>query len=332
MDKKEVVVSVIVPVYNVERYLEKCVDSIMRQTYKKIEIILVDDGSTDKSGMICDKLALMDSRIRVIHKSNGGLSDARNVGLDICTGEYVSFIDSDDYISEYFYEIFMNIFLDKNCDIITLKRGTDFWSGESIPDLAKNNTDYRVSYMTSQKALEMMLYQNIVTGVPFKVCRKKVWNNIRFPYGYLYEDVATTYKLFLESENCAVVEGDLYAYRRRKDSIIRQDFSEKKMVCLKIFDQLISDSNLIDCGLKLAAESRAYAMTYSVFLQVPSKDKEIKEKIWKKLKLVQKDIMFDKSPMVRRKNKYAAWISFIFGMEISYYIGRKFGQKGSMKG
>lgn len=324
-------ISVIVPVYNVEKYLKKCVNSIIQQTYKKLEIILVDDGSTDNSGVMCDEFALKDNRIQVIHKSNGGLSDARNTGLDVCKGEYISFIDSDDYISEYFYEIFMKIFLEKNCDIITLKKGTDFWDKESIPNLVKSNSDYKVSYMPSKKALEMMLYQNIVTGAPFKVCKRNVWDNIRFPYGYLYEDVATTYKLFLVSKKCAVIDADLYAYRKRKDSIIRQSFNEKKMVCLKIFDQLISDSNLIDNGLKLAAESRVYAMTYSVFLQVPKKNTNIKEKIWKKLKSVQKDIMFDKSPLIRKKNKYAAWISYIFGMEISYYIGRKFGQKGSMR-
>lgn len=324
-------ISVIVPVYNVERYLEKCVNSIIQQSYENIEIILVDDGSTDRSGKICDELSLKDNRIQVIHKSNGGLSDARNAGLAVCTGEYISFIDSDDYISEYFYEMFMKIFSEKNCDIIALKKGTDFWDGESVPDLAKNSSDYKVSYMPSKKALEMMLYQNIATGAPFKVCRKNVWDNIRFPYGYLYEDVATTYKLFFESPNCAIIDADIYAYRRRKDSIIRQEFNEKKMVCLNIFDQLISDNKLLDNGLMRAAESRVYAMTYSVFLQVPFKNTRVKEKLWKKLKSIQKDIMFDKSPMIREKNKYAAWISYVFGMEVSYYIGRKFGQKGSMK-
>lgn len=98
-------ISVIVPVFNVAQYLEQCLDSIIGQTYENLEIILVDDGSTDSSGSICDSYKNVDSRIKVIHKKNGGLSDARNVGLDNCKGDYISFVDSDDYLSPYFYEI-----------------------------------------------------------------------------------------------------------------------------------------------------------------------------------------------------------------------------------
>ena len=100
-----------------EKYLPKCIESIINQTYKNLEIILVDDGSPDNCGEICDKYALKDSRIKVIHKENGGLSDARNAGLDIATGDYVSFIDSDDYIHEKFYEILLNLITSNNADI-----------------------------------------------------------------------------------------------------------------------------------------------------------------------------------------------------------------------
>ena len=101
-------ISVIIPVYNVEKYLKRCLDSVINQTYKNLEIILIDDGSTDKSGNICDEYAAKDKRIIVIHKENGGLSDARNKGLDICTGDYISFIDSDDWIENGFYEYVVN--------------------------------------------------------------------------------------------------------------------------------------------------------------------------------------------------------------------------------
>ena len=99
-----VMLSIIVPVYNVEKYIGKCIESIVNQTYKDLEIILVDDGSTDNSGKICDEWARKDKRIKVIHKKNGGLSDARNAGLDICTGDYIGFVDSDDYIELNMYE------------------------------------------------------------------------------------------------------------------------------------------------------------------------------------------------------------------------------------
>lgn len=322
-------ISVVVPVYNVMNYLKQCLDSIMQQTYTNLEIILVDDGSTDQGGSICDSYKEKDSRITVIHKRNGGLSDARNAGLNICKGDYISFVDSDDYLSPYFYEILMGVAEKKNCDIVALKGGTSFWDGEEDPILAKNKEKFSVYYSNSHDVLERMLYQEIATGAQFKVYKKEVFDNIRFPVGYLYEDVATTYKPFFNAKECAIVEADIYAYRKRRDSIIRQSFSPKKMICLDIFDQLVNDEQLKDAGLQKAAKSRVYAMTYSVFLQVPEDDKDTQRIIWNKLKTVQKDVMFDTSKIMRKKNRYAAFVSLL-GMNISYIIGRKFGQKGSM--
>lgn len=326
---KEYLVSVIVPVYNVNLYLKQCVDSILSQTYKKLEILLVDDGSTDNSGMICDDYAKIDQRVKVIHKKNGGLSDARNVALDICRGDYISFVDSDDYLSPCFYEILMGVMNSGNCDLVALKGGPSFWDGEEIPALAKDKDEFAVRYLNSHDVLERMLYQEIATAAPFKLYKKEVFDNIRFPVGYLYEDVATTYKPFFNAKECAIVEADIYAYRKRRDSIIRQSFSPKKMICLDIFDQLVNDKQLKDAGLQKAAESRVYAMTYSVFLQVPKNDKKTQRIIWNKLKTVQKDVMFDTSKIMRKKNRYAAFVSLL-GMNISYIIGRKFGQKDSM--
>lgn len=327
---QEHLVSVIVPVYNVSSYLKQCVDSILSQSYKKLEIILVDDGSTDNSGMICDDYAKIDQRVKAIHKKNGGLSDARNVALDICRGDYISFVDSDDYLSPYFYEIVMGVMNSGDCDLVALKGGPSFWDCEEEPDLANNCDDFTVQYLPSYDVLEKMLYQEIATGAPFKICKREAYDSIRFPVGYLYEDVATTYKLFFNVNKCAIVDADIYAYRKRRDSIIRQSFSPKKMICLEIFDQLINDAQLTNMGLHKAAESRVYAMTYSVFLQVPYDDKEKQKVLWDKLKTVQKDIMFNPSKVMRKKNRYAAWVALL-GMQISYRIGKRFGQNDSMK-
>lgn len=326
MSKK---ISVIVPVYNVMNYLNQCLESIIHQTYTNLEIILVDDGSTDQSGYICDMYKEEDPRISVVHKKNGGLSDARNTGLSICKGDYISFVDSDDYISPYFYEILMGVAEKNNCDIVALEGGISFWDGEENPVLAKSKDEFSAHYLDSHDVLERMLYQKIATGAPFKVYKKEVFNNIRFPLGYLYEDVATTYRPFFNAKKCAIVEADVYAYRMRRDSIIRQVFSPKKLSCLDIFDQLVNDKQLKDAGLQKAAMSRVYAMTYSVFLQVPENDKETQRLIWDKLSTVQKDVMFDTSRIMRKKNRYAAYVS-ILGMDIAYKIGRRFGQKGSM--
>lgn len=323
-------ISVIVPVYNVEGYLKECVDSIINQTYWNIEIILVDDGSPDNCGIICDEYLKKDSRIKVIHKENGGLSDARNEGKKIANGQYIAFVDSDDYISPIFIEVLHKAITERECDVVAINGPTDFWDGERlVRPLTINIKDCKIEYLSSKDALEKMLYQEISTGAPFKLYKKSILDEIEFPKGYLYEDVATTYKVFLKSENAAIIYADLYAYRKRKDSIIRQKFSEKKLICLKIFDQLINDADIKAIGLQKAAKSRVYAMTFSVFLQVNEDDFETKRMIWEKLKTVQRDIMFDTSKIMRKKNRYAAWISLL-GMDISYKLGRKFGQKNSI--
>lgn len=323
-------VTIIVAAYNVENYINKCVNSLMAQTYQNIEMLLVDDGATDNTGMMIEEKKKGDSRIKVIHKENGGLSDARNAGLSIATGEVISFVDSDDYLSPYFLEFMYKAMCDGNCDIVAIKEGTDFWDGEElIRPLTANINEIEIEYLTSNQALEKMLYQQIDNGAQFKIYRRFILKGIQFPKGYLYEDVATTYKAFLNSKNAAIVYADLYAYRKRRDSIIRQKFSEKKLVCLKIFDQLVNDEGIRKIGLQRATKSRAYAMTYSVFLQVDPDDKNTKQLLWNKLKTVQKDIMFDFSKTMRKKNRYAAWIS-VLGMNASYWIGRKFGQKSTM--
>lgn len=117
---EEKLISIIVPVYNVEKYLKECIDSVISQTYKNLEIILVDDGSTDKSGEICDEYSKKDSRIKVIHKENGGLSDARNVALDIAKGEYIGFVDSDDYVEKDMFETLYKLAEEHNTEISSI--------------------------------------------------------------------------------------------------------------------------------------------------------------------------------------------------------------------
>ena len=324
------VVSIIIPVFNVASYLDECILSVINQTYKYTEIILVDDGSTDQSGIICDKYKEKDKRIKVLHKQNGGLSDARNAGLEVCKGDYISFVDSDDYLSPYFVEILMSAILKGKCDIAALKGGTSFWDKSEKPKLAGSEEDYTVQYLNARTVQEQMLYQKIATGAPFKIYKRETLEGIRFPVGYLYEDVATTYKPFFNAKNCAIVVADIYAYRKRKDSIIRQTFSHRKLSCLKIFDQLVNDPQLKAEGLQRAAKSRVYAMTYSVFLQVPEEDKETQKLLWKKLQTVQKDVMFNPSRFIRKKNKYAAWVSLI-GMRFSKKLGRMVGQKEAFR-
>lgn len=317
---KDPLVSIIVPVYNVEQYVRKCIDSLLRQTYKNFEIILVDDGSTDSSGAICDKYSKHE-RISVIHKKNGGLSDARNAGLDICKGEIIVFFDSDDYASPIFVEVMTAPIIAEQCEMTALVGSTPFFD-ESQVELDADLNKCPIKIVDSRTALELMLYQSMATGAPFKVCKKTAYETIRFPVGYLYEDVATTYKLFFEIEKVGIISGRLYAYRERSTSITHQAFSHKKKIALEIHEQLIKDNGIIERNLTDAARSRAFQMIFNVFLQVPNKDKETMKLFWDKLITDRKIIICDKNPLLKKKNKYGAIVTFL-GMNLTHMIGNK---------
>ena len=164
-------VSVIVPIYKVEPYLRRCLDSIVNQTYRKLEIILIDDGSPDKSPQICDEYAAKDSRIKVIHKENGGLSDARNVGLDICKGKFFSFVDSDDWINERYIDILLNIAIETKADI-TIGEHKRIYDNQPFFDEKEN-----VQILSSQEALNILFQR---THLSFILSWGKLYRNILF--------------------------------------------------------------------------------------------------------------------------------------------------------
>lgn len=326
-------VSVIVPVYNVMGYLKKCVDSIINQTYAQLEIILVDDGSADGSEIICDEYAERDGRVRVIHKKNGGLSDARNVGIEAATGKYIAFIDSDDFVSEFFIEVMLKALSDNQADLSMLKREVAFWDGEqsedSVPILRTMKEKIQISVLSPHDALERMLYQNINTGAQFKFLKREKLDDIRFPAGWLYEDMATTYKMIQNSKCIAVVDAPIYAYRKRENSIIRQKYDSRKLTILSVMEQAGKDILSVDPTLKNAFYARNFSNMCSVFLQIPKGEKESRKLLWNKIKECRMTVLLDFSPHLRRKNKIGALVS-LCGKEVTYYVGRRFGQKGVM--
>lgn len=323
-------VSIIIPVYNVEKYLETCVSTVIHQTYQNIEIILVDDGSTDLSGKICDDFAKNDGRVMVIHKENRGLSDARNTGIEASRGAFLAFIDSDDYVSEYYIEAMMNPLIHDKVKISALVHAEEFWDGEILPVLALSAQDNIIKIQNVKKVLMRMLYCDVTIGAQFKIYRRDIFESIQFPVGYLYEDLATTYKTFIKCRRIAVVDGNLYAYRKRKDSLIRSNFSDKKMVIISLAEQLIQDVKAYDIRLEQAAISRAFSAVFSVFLQVPFEDKTNRIRLWNFIIKNRKKVLLDNNALIRKKNRYAALISYM-GMDISWLIGRKFGRKGTFQ-
>lgn len=204
-------ISVIVPVYNVEKYLRKCVDSILAQTYTNLEIILVDDGSPDNCGKICDEYAAKDSRIKVIHQENGGLSAARNAGLDVATGDYIGFVDSDDYIAPDMYEKLYQAIEIYNSDIALC--GFKKFELESRTEVYEKKLLYRDEF------LKELLLENIKSYAWNKLYKKSLFDNVRFPEGELFEDLKIMHLIGEKVSAVSFTNKILYYYRIRQGSI-----------------------------------------------------------------------------------------------------------------
>lgn len=216
MSQEKALISIIIPVYKVEIYLEKCIQSVINQTYENLQIILVDDGSPDNCGKICDEYAQKDHRIEVIHKSNGGLSDARNKGLEIAKGEYIGFVDSDDYIEADMYEVLYNLLKQYNADVSIC----NFYTVSQGKITIKNADNGINEYNRIEILKEILLDKNIQSYAWNKLYKKELFDEIKYPVGKKYEDIGTTFYL-LEKCNKVVVTGKPeYYYINRQDSIV----------------------------------------------------------------------------------------------------------------
>lgn len=218
-------ISIIVPVYNVAQFLCQCVNSILKQTYSNLEIILVDDGSTDESGNLCDELALTDTRIKVIHKLNGGLSDARNAGLTIATGQYIGFVDSDDWISKDMYEkLYFNL-CNTQADISAC--GIEmFWKDGSTKAL----TLHYDKVLGNTEAMTELIYERMLKQpVWYKLYKAELIKGCFFKKGKSHEDVFWTYQIIAKAKNICIFSDLLYHYRQRNNSIMGVDYNIKRI-------------------------------------------------------------------------------------------------------
>ncbi len=236
--KEEKKISIIIPIYNVEKYLPACVKSILQQTYKNLEVILVDDGSPDRCPVICDELAQKDDRIRVIHQKNKGLSGARNTGIDNAQGDYLIFVDSDDTVEQTLVEELYTYAEKWNCAIVACGRNYIFEDGQIVCKIAHDESKV---YGFEEAMQEMNSFRLFDMSAWAKIYRKELFEDIRFPEGKLSEDYYIMYKLFDKAQTIGYVAKPLYNYLQRQSSIsrnkkINHDFADAAKKQMEFLD------------------------------------------------------------------------------------------------
>lgn len=244
--------SVIIPVYNVEEYLARCINSLINQEYfDRIELLLIDDGSNDSSGSICDSYSGKYENIKTIHKDNGGLSDARNVGIGIAKGKYLAFLDSDDYVSDTFVADMINISTNNQADIISFGYIYKLESNE-----LKLKGDKKIQVKSQSEMIEDLIKNKIGNQICFNIYLSSLFNDVSFPLNRAYEDIATFYKLILKSRDFVTVNYSYYIYDITNENSITKRPSLKKM------QDMLSSTNEQFHALKSFLGSQNSLLTY----------------------------------------------------------------------
>ena len=219
-------ISVIVPIYKVEKYLRRCIDSILNQTYENLEVILVDDGSPDNCPSICDDYAKKDSRVVVLHKENGGLSDARNAGMEIAQGEYISFVDSDDYISkEMLFDLYDNLIKSQSeissCGVKWVKEDGSLLNTDVVDEDKIFNTEEAMWQLLNSRCIKAHVWN--------KLYKKEIAKSVLFEKGKYHEDIQWAYQIIAKTKKVSVINSAYYYYVQRANSITTNQYSEKRL-------------------------------------------------------------------------------------------------------
>ena len=282
--KENEIISVIIPIYNVERYLDKCIRSVVNQTYKNIEIILVDDGSPDQCGTICDNWAEKDERIRVIHKTNGGLSDARNAGLDAATGSYIGFVDGDDYIHPEMYQRLYEKMEEYSADLAIC--GFDRVDVHS--DNIIKNENLRCKDLINKKDAIMNICRKCLFVVVWnKLYKRELFNNLRFKYGKISEDNFIMHEVYHKCEQIVSVSENLYYYVQTPNSIIRREKTVSHLDAVEAYYNLLlfcQSNNYADLLQEISAKMIAKYIEYMEKIKIIMPNE--KHRIWEIRKMV----------------------------------------------
>ena len=305
-ESKNPLISVIIPVYKVEQYLHKCIDSVINQTYSNLEIILVDDGSPDNCGMICDEYSQKDSRIRVIHKENGGLSDARNAGLDIATGDYIGFVDSDDYISIDMYSVLIQVLLQTNTDI-SMCGMYDIFEGKTTISC---NGD-KIEILSPSDGLRTCIYeQKIRMCACNKLYKKNIFDTLRYPKGKTYEDAYIISDIFLIVSKASVIYKPLYYYYHRPMSITTSSFSASDLDKIEAYEHVCENVKKYFPNLRRESMARLLWVYLSILDKscLKSEQKELNKRLQR---YIRNNIKYIIDSFFTKKRKLMAIIACI---------------------
>jgi len=235
MDKQPEI-SVIVPVYNIETYIKKCLDSILAQTFTDFEVIVVNDGSIDQSGIICDEFAKYDQRLKVIHQSNGGLSAARNKGISESRGNYLAFVDGDDWIEKHMFEKLFHLYSSTECEIAICGVGREV-NGIKKYHLPEKETVIELSNIEGLRELfKGKLYRFAACN---KLYKRRCFEGITFPVNKIHEDLATTYKVMARAKKVTFINYIGYVYVNREGSILNKIYNKKRLDSFHSWEEII---------------------------------------------------------------------------------------------
>lgn len=269
-------ISIIIPIYNVEKYIHRCVDSVINQTYQNLEIILVDDGSPDNCGKICDEYATKDTRIKVIHKENGGLSDARNYGIESATGEWLFFLDSDDWIYPQTIEKLYDAAIKNNVSVslCTYFKSDNEWCGV---DTTVEAEEWLPKDLYIKKYI-------IATNAWAKLYRRDCFKDIRYPVGKIHEDAFVTYRILFAQDRLAFIQQPYYSYFDNNESITGRPWNTDRVVILEALqEQLAFFKSLGDRDLIEVCEKRNYFYLVKQFTEAKKANcKEVYKRLTRK--------------------------------------------------
>lgn len=260
----EPLISVILPIYNVEKYLPKCMESLLAQTYYNLELVMVDDESGELCSTLCDEYASRDKRIKVYHKKNGGLSDARNYGISHSSGEYITCIDPDDYVDKDYVEYLYTLLKKYQCLMSICQHRVRYDNG-TVRDYGAKGDEV----ISTEKCLERMLYHDVIdTSAWAKLYHRSLFQDVSYPVGKLFEDIGTTYRLMVQCNKIAVGYESKYNYIFHENSIVNSDFSPNKLDLIEMTDKMAQDVLRIYPKLESATKRRQVYARFSTLNQM----------------------------------------------------------------